>query len=188
MYNLSAFLNLISNWKTLLGLIFLYLIFAVVLLKNAEERINTLAGKEIGPIDLTFGYNPARTLQMVEDYGAEGRKYYAGVELTIDLIYPVVYAMLFAVLLTIIYRKLIRGPVRYIHLVPFIAMFFDFFENLTIVSMLNHYPEQSYTMASLCEFFKLMKWLVFGVIIFLVVYGMIRLLLKNEKKHAVNSE
>jgi len=89
--------------------------------------------------------------------------------------------MLFAVLLTIIYRKLIRGPVRYIHLVPFIAMFFDFFENLTIVSMLNHYPEQSYTMASLCEFFKLMKWLVFGVIIFLVIYGMIRLLLKQEK-------
>lgn len=175
MNKLILFLNRFSNWKTLVGLLILYAIFPLILLKNAEEKINQLAGKEIGPIDLTFGFSPARTLQMVEDYGDAGRNYYAQIELTVDLIYPIVYALLFAVILTLIYSRLIGGPVRYLNLLPFIAMFFDYLENITIVSMLKSYPEQSVAMATLCELFKLFKWLIFALIFFLIVYGLIKL-------------
>src|SRR5687767_5612674 len=177
----TLLLNRYSNWKTLLGLVLLYLLFPLVLFKNAAEKINALAGKEIGPVDLTFGFNPQRTLQMIEDYGDAARAYYARVELSIDLAYPIVYAFLFAVILTLIYRRLLGRPVMYLNLIPFAAMIFDYLENYTIVSMLRHYPEQSRAMAIFCELFKLMKWLTFGLIIFLVFYGLAMLLFRQRK-------
>ena len=180
MSSVSLFLNRFSNWKTLVGLLLLYTLFPAVLFKNAEKKINELAGKEIGPIDLTFGFNPQRTLQMVEDYGEAGRAYYKQAELTLDLFYPMVYALLLAVILTLIYRKLINGPVRYLNVLPFVAMIFDYLENYTIVSMLTHYPEQSIAMATLCELFKLIKFLLFGLILFLIFYGLIKLLLRRR--------
>jgi hypothetical protein len=180
MSKFPAFLNYISNWKTLVGLILLYLLFPVVLFKNAEEKINAFAGKEIGPIDLTFGFNPQRTLQMIEAYGDAGREYYASVETSIDLAYPVIYALLFAVMLTMIYRRLLGRQVRHLNMLPFVAMFFDFMENLAIVSMLRHYPEQSLTMATLCEIFKLCKWVTFLVILFLLIYGLVKLLFMKK--------
>ena len=157
MNSLVIFLNRFSNWKTLVGLILLYAIFPAVLFKNAAEKINALAGKEIGPIDLTFGFSPHRTLQMVEAYGDAARAYYKQVELTVDIAYPIVYALMFAVMLTLIYRRLLGRPVVYLNMLPFVAMLFDFLENITIVSMLSHYPEQSMAMATLCELFKLIK-------------------------------
>lgn len=179
MSKLAYFINSISNWKTLVGILMVYLLFALVLLPNAEEKINRLAGKEIGPIDLTFGFNPARILQMVEDYGQEGREYYSEVEMTIDLAYPIVYAFMLAIILTILYRRLLLAPVRYLNLLPFVALFFDYLENLTIVSLLTHYPEQSMTMATLCEIFKLLKWIAFVLIMFLGIFGLIKLLIRR---------
>jgi hypothetical protein len=180
MNSLVLFLNRFSNGKTLVGLLLLYALFPVVLFKNAGEKINALAGKEIGPIDLTFGFNPQRTLQMVEDYGEAARAYYKQVELSVDIAYPVVYALMFAVMLTLIYRRLLGRPVVYLNMLPFVAMLFDFLENITIVSMLTHYPEQSRAMANLCEIFKLIKFLLFGLILFLIIYGLIKLLLQSR--------
>ncbi len=176
---MTNFLNRVANWKTLLGLFLLYMLFPSVLYKNAAIKINELAGKMIGPIDLTFGFNPGRTLQMVADYGDAGRAYYKLVELTLDIAYPVVYALFWAIVITLIYRKLLNGPVRYLNLIPFLAMTFDFLENMAIVSLLSHYPEQSVFMASLCELFKLLKWLFFALTLFLVFFGLIKLVFRR---------
>ena len=176
---MTTFLNRISNWKTLVGLILLHILFPAVLFRNAEEKINALAGKKLGPIDLTFGFNPNRTLQMVEDYGDAGRAYYKQVIMIVDSAYPIVYALLFAVIITLIYRKLLHAPVYYLNLVPFFVMIFDFLENFAIISLLRHYPEQSLFIATLCEVFKLLKWLFFGLVLFLVLYGLIKLIFKR---------
>jgi len=179
MTTFSNFLNRISNWKTLVGLLLLSILFPAVLFRNAEEKINAFAGKEIGSIDLTFGFNPKRTLQMVADYGDAGRAYYNQAVIGLDSAYPIVYGFLFAVLITLIYRRLLKGQVRYLNLIPFVAVFFDFLENFAIINLLSHYPEQSLLIASLCEIFKLFKWLFFLLNIFLVIYGLIMLLFKR---------
>jgi len=124
MRKIVAFFVRISNWKTLVLFLILYIIFPAYILKNAESRINELAGKETGVIDLTIGFNPRKTLDMVADYGAEGRAYVAKVESTIDIIYPVIYAFLFAIILTLIYRNR-----TWVSILPFITMIFDFWKN-----------------------------------------------------------
>lgn len=181
MKSLILFLNRYSNWRTFVGLLLLYLIFPLILFSNAAKKIQALAGKRIGPIDTTFGFSPQKTLQMVEDYGESGRAYYMMVELTIDLAYPVVYSLLLAVAITMIYRKLLQRPVNYLNLLPFAILAFDYLENITIILLLRHYPDQSVAMATLCELFKLIKWLLFGLVLFVIFFGLIRLLLIRKE-------
>lgn len=166
---LYSFLNRIANWKVLLLLLAAYVSFPAYWLKNAEATINQLAGRPMGPIDLTMGYNPARTLAMVAGYGPAARAAYARVELTIDVMYPVVYSLLFAVILTMLFR---HRAIRWVALLPLVALVFDYLENATIVTLLTSYPTQSATVAVLCEVFKLVKWLSVGVMAGLVVYGL----------------
>ena len=166
------FLNRMANWKTLVFLLLLYISFPSYWFKNAETTINKLAGKPVGPIDLTFGFNPTRTLQMVADYGPEARAYYARTELTTDLIYPIVYSFLLAVILTMLFRNKPYKPFAWVTLLPFASLVFDYLENATIVTMLNTYPNQSVSMAVPCEVFKLLKWLSFGLTIGFILYGL----------------
>ena len=166
------FLNRIANWKTLVFLLVIYVSFPAYWFKNAETTINKLAGKPVGPIDLTFGFNPTRTLQMVADYGPEARAYYARTELTTDLIYPIVYSFLLAVILTMLFRNKPYKPFARVTLLPFLCLIFDYLENATIVTMLNTHPNQSMSMAVLCEVFKLLKWLSFGLTIGFILYGL----------------
>ncbi|MFN8345928.1 MAG: hypothetical protein U0X91_13035 [Spirosomataceae bacterium] len=178
---LSLFLERIAHWKVLLLVLAVYVSFPAYFLKDAETKINTLAGKTLGPIDLTVAFTPERTLQMVEEYGDAARAYYATVETTIDVIYPITYAFLFGIILTMIYRKKRYKPFAYVNLLPFLALIFDYLENTMIVTLLRNYPEQSMTVATFCDLFKSLKWGTFGVIIVLIVYGLLRLLPKAKK-------
>lgn len=175
MTTLTDFIDRIANWKTLVFLLIIYVSFPIYWFKNAETTINRLAGKPVGPIDLTFGFNPTRTLDMVAGYGPEGRAYYARTERTTDLIYPIVYSVLLAVILALLYRNKPYRPFNRITLLPFVILVFDYIENATIVMMLNTYPNQSVGEAVLCELAKLAKWLSFGVTIGLILYGLIKL-------------
>jgi len=163
---LSDFINRIANWKSLLIFLALYVSFPAYFLKNAEAKINELSGKTVGIIDLTMGFNTKQTLQMVADY--------AQTEMTTDVAYPLVYAFFFAIVLTLVYRKTAYAR---INLLPFLAMLFDYAENVNIITLLRSFPEQSATVATLCEVFKWLKWLVFGAIILLIVAGLVARLL-----------
>ena len=52
MKTLSSFLTRIANWKSLVLFLAFYMLFPAYILKNAEIKINELAGKTVGIIDL----------------------------------------------------------------------------------------------------------------------------------------
>jgi hypothetical protein len=174
---LSNFLIRIANWKSLVAFLALYVFFSGYILKNAEDKINELAGKTIGVIDLTFGFNPQKTLSMIADYGDAARAYYAKTEMTADVLYPIVYAFLFGIILSLLFRK---KTYAWVNVLPFIDMLFDYAENINIVMLLNTFPEQSITIATLCEVFKMLKWLTLGIIILLIIYGLIMKVVKRN--------
>ena len=168
MKKLSTLLERFSSWKRLVALIVIYMVFNAYLFKNAEREIMALAGKSVGIIDLTFGFDPDKTLQMVEDYGDAARAYYAKIEMTTDVAYPIVYTLLFGIILSLLYRN---TSYNWVNTVPLACLLFDLLENVTIVTLLSNYPEQSSTVAALCETFKLLKWISFGAVILLVIFG-----------------
>ena len=178
---LTRFIDRIASWKTLILFFAIYVSFPAYWLKNAEVTLNRLAGKSLGIIDLTFGFDPARTLRRVADYGPAARAYYAQVELTTDLLYPIVYSLLLAVVLTLLFRDKSYKPFNWIVVLPFVCLLFDYLENATIVGLLTSYPDQSYVLAALCEIFKMAKWLTFGLTMVFVLYGLVRVVLGKLK-------
>ena len=179
MKTLSTFLNRISNWKSLLFFLALYILFNGYILKNTENKIIELAGKSVSIIDLTFGFNPQKTLMMIGEYGDAARSYYARIELTTDVVYPIVYAFLFGIILTLLLRK--RSYV-WVSVFPFFCLLFDYLENINIVILLITFPQQSFTIAILCEIFKFLKWLTFGCVILLIIFGLTSKLINLVKQ------
>ncbi|MFN8353933.1 MAG: hypothetical protein U0Y10_05800 [Spirosomataceae bacterium] len=179
---LAAFLNRIASPRNLLILIVLYVLFPAYFLKHAEEDINQLSGKIIGPIDLTIGFDPERTLQMVADYSDTARSQYATTELTIDVVYPLVYALLFGVILTLLFRKKPYAPLSWLNALPFVMQGFDYLENGCIVVLLKTFPDTSYNIAVACETFKLLKWLVMLAVVGLILYGLVRLVIHKIRE------
>ncbi|MCB9236190.1 MAG: hypothetical protein H6581_31365 [Bacteroidia bacterium] len=181
MTRLINLLKRIASWKTLLPLLALYFFFNGYLLNNAEKRMNELAGSEVGVIDLTFGFNPQKTLDMVAAYGDEGRAYYARTELTTDIAYPVIYAFLFGIILMLLYKN---TRLEKISALPFLTMLFDFAENATIVTLLNSHPNVSGMVANLCEVFKLLKWGSIMIMLLLILGGLISLIFRRKAAKA----
>ncbi|HMW38041.1 MAG: hypothetical protein K1X68_09420 [Saprospiraceae bacterium] len=175
----SSFIERLANWKFFTFFILFYLFFAGYVLKNAEDKINTLAGKKIGVIDLTFGFDPGRTLSMVAEYGDPARAYYAMVEMTADVAYPIIYAFLFGIILSFLYR---RKQFSRINVLPFITMLFDYAENVNVVSLLYSFPGQSNAVAILLESFKLLKWSSLGICVVFILVGLLNALLTLFKR------
>ena len=170
MKTLSTFLDRIANWKSLVLALAIYGLFAGYILKNTEKKIIELAGKPVGIIDLTFGFNPQKTLMMVAGYGEAARSYYARAEMTTDIVYPIVYAFLLGIILSLLHRG---RPYAWVNLFPFLCLLFDYLENINIIILLTTFPQQSLMIAVLCEIFKLMKWLTFGAVILFMIFGVI---------------
>lgn len=170
MKTISNFLYRIANWKSLVLFLAIYVVFPAYFLKNAEAKINELAGKEVGIVDLTIGFNPQQTLDMVAAYGDEARAYYAQVEMTIDVVYPIVYAILIGIILSLLFKN---TALSMVNVLPFATVLLDYIENSNTVTLLYSYPQQSMFFATLCEIFKLSKWLSLGVIILFIIYGLI---------------
>ena len=177
--SLSAWFYRIASWKTfLLGLV-LYIPFPAYFFKNLEAQMNAFAGKAIGPIDLLmFEFNPQKILQMVADYGPEGRAIYAQGEMTLDIVYPFIYTFLFSVILSLLYRNKSYAPFLLVNIVPVFFIFFDFLENACIIYLLNTYPDASLSVATLCSILSNIKWAGLVIELGLAVYGLIRLLLQ----------
>lgn len=174
-----SFLNSIAGLKSLVIFLAIYLLFNGFILKNTENKINQLAGKPVGVIDLTLGFNPQKTLTMVREYGDEARSYFATTEMTTDLVYPIVYAFLFGIVLTLLYRK---SSYAWVSIIPFICLLFDYLENINIIILLRSYPQQSATVATICEIIKLMKWITFGSVIILIIIGLVSLLINRVRQ------
>ncbi|SOD96107.1 hypothetical protein [Spirosoma fluviale] len=181
---LSTFFYRISSWKTLLLGIALYVPFPAYMFKNLEARMNALAGQAVGPIDLLVGYDPARIQQMIEMYGPEGRSVYAQGELTIDIAYPFIYTFLFCVILTLLFRHRKYNSFRLVNVLPVGILVSDLLENSCIVYLLKAFPDSPYVIASLCSVLTNLKWTVTMIVLGLVVYGLVKLAIRNSQQKA----
>ena len=170
MFPISNYLQRLSNARFLALFLLLFSSFPLYFFQNARDKINELSGKSTDAIDITFGFDPQHTLSLVEAYGDAARAYYAQMEMTTDLAFPTVSAFLFGIILTMLFRG--QSMVR-AQLLPFASMFLDYSENICILSMLYSYPQQSIYLATLCEIFKMLKWLTLSVVLILVVYGIL---------------
>lgn len=170
---LSAELNKRANGRSIFAVGVVYLLIAIGVLPRLEALLKTDAGG-FRPIDLKFAYTPDDAYRMIEGYGERGRKRYALIELTVDLLYPIVYATLLGLVMTYGFRRSLRPdhPLQRAHVLPYGVLLADYAENAGIVTMLLRYPARHESIAWLTCFFTITKWLGFGTTLILTLVGL----------------
>jgi len=149
-------------------ILFLFLVVAinVFALPAIYPRFETL--------DLQSSYSPDKAYQLISSYGEEGRQYYAFIELTLDVIYPLLSALLFSSL-TIYFFRRVFPPESFWQKLPLlglVVMVVDYLENSSIVVMLLNYPRRFDIVAQAANMFTIAKFALSQVELILIVIGL----------------
>ncbi|MFO7923255.1 MAG: hypothetical protein R6U58_06145 [Bacteroidales bacterium] len=163
MKRIKKLLQRYSGIKTMI------MLFALIMIANILLfPVFMPAGDSLRPLDLMFGSAPEVTFKMISAYGDEGRQNYLQGLLLLDFIYPVIYSLFLAFSLYRLYQNVLLS------LSPVLILLSDYIENAGIIIMLLSWPEEMNVIAYTTCFFTSMKWVLAGLIIFLITAGLLR--------------
>jgi hypothetical protein len=176
MKRLSAWFRKISTTPLALAALLIFILFTVLVLPGQASRAEeTSAGA--GSPDLSFFYTSNDLYRMAEAYGETGRQAFIWSRVTFDVIFPLVYTFFLVTALSWLFGHAFgpESPWQLANLVPLVAMFFDFLENLTASLVMAFYPAQTPLTgisASLATLFTPLKWIFVGGSILLLLVGL----------------
>lgn len=180
---IASLIDKIAGYRTIAVLFVLFVVFGVYIMPSFQKAISELAGKKVSIIDLQSGLHPEDIYDMIEDYGAEGRRLYRWVEMSADVIYPIIYTLFFSVILYFLYEKLgVVFPFGRLYFFPFLMMFADYVENVFIIFMLSLYPVKLMALAYLCSAASIVKWISLAINLLLILYGVVMLFVQKLVK------
>ena len=171
-----------AQWKYIIIGLVLTTFINLVAFPYAGNKILKTAPQATGPIDLNFSYSVDEVYQMVESYGTEGRKIYAKSTIGIDVLYPIIYTFIFVIIIIMLYRKIYpSGNLGHVLVgIPIVTFFADLLENTGIVIMLNKFPEQLNSIASITSICSSVKWTFVGLTILTILILLLVLVLKPK--------
>lgn len=164
---LLELLTKLATGKLIVVFILLVIAVNVFLLPAIYPSFETL--------DLQSSYSPERAYQLIDSYGEEGRQYYALIELTLDLIYPILNALMFSTLTIYLFRR-VFPPDSFWQKLPLlgpIVMIVDYLENVGIVTMLLSYPRRLGVVAWTANVFTATKFFLSYLELILIVIGLL---------------
>jgi hypothetical protein len=105
------------------------------------------------------GYSFEYAMKLLDTLGSEGRALYLYRQLPLDFIFPGLLAVSCSLLLSWLFLKTheTNSKVFYFCFVPVAAGLFDYFENISIVSMLTAYPNVSEASVSIASTMTVVK-------------------------------
>ena len=176
-----------ATWRTILALLVVVIIVNAGIFPVVAQRMAEYAGVSVRPMDLRLSYSAEQAYTILLSLGDSGRRLYAIVEATVDVIYPVVYTLF---LFLLIERLLTDAPrPRWLDLatlVPFVAMVFDWLENAAILAMIGRFPRPPGSIATIASAFTTIKWLAGLLTLALLLYAAIRRLFRGRATAATS--
>ncbi len=126
----------------------------------------------IGIIDMERSYTPDKAYLILASLGAQGRQAYQTFYF-FDFVFPLTYALLLATSIRFLFKKIfkITSRLQVFCLIPILAAFFDYMENLDIMSMLWNYPVKMISTATISNIFTGAKYLLLDASVYLVMFG-----------------
>jgi hypothetical protein len=128
------------------------------------------------------GYTPEYVDSLLSVLGVKGRNVYLFRQLPLDMIYPCLFGITYSLLLAYILKKLekLDGHLFFFCLLPLLSGFFDYCENIGIITMLKMYPDYPSWIAVSTSSFSVLKssfTTIYFVtlIVFLIVVGIKKL-------------
>lgn len=118
-------------------------------------------------LDLKFAYSVQEAYEAIGMLDLETRKIYRLGIWALDLPYMIIYGLLFSGILFKIWEK------KKVMLIPLGVVLLDLFENLMVLRILKLYPLENETLATFASFFTTGKWLLVGVMVLMILFGLI---------------
>jgi hypothetical protein len=167
-------MNISPKWYwSLTAIVILFLILLnVVKLQDVVARAFGYTGSvPMFALDqMVRGYTPEQAFQVMTTYGETGRKAYAFLLLTSDLVFPFLYgSFLFLSIRGASRRAGISMPwANRLASFGFIATCCDWLENFSFLILIKMYPSQSIGVARLASIFTVTKFLSSGASVILL--------------------
>lgn len=117
-------------------------------------------------LDLRFAYSVQEAYDSIGMLDLETRKIYRLGIWALDLPYMVIYGLLFSGLLFKIWKT------QKVLILPLGVVLMDLFENLMVLRILKLFPLENQVLAILASFFTTCKWLLAGLMVLTILYGL----------------
>ncbi len=176
----------LANWKTILPLFTIFILFSFYLFPKYQAKINLIAGIEIQSLDARFTYSNNDVIALFDTITTEGRQLYFFISSQLDAFYPLVYGLLLFFIILNLTRNL-SGKWFYISFIPFISILFDYLENIHVQNLLTNYPSISTSMVKSSALMTQLKWSFFSLSLLIVLVFFIFLGLKKIRSQYITS-
>ncbi len=178
--------NLIQKYSTgklvVLFFILTMIVYSTMLIYTIP--LVTSFAPEMKLFDLSpMGYSTSYALTLLETLGMNGREKYLTYQLPLDFIYPALFAITFSIMLTWSFSKYLHKNSKFYFLVliPYFVGFFDYLENVLIISMLKSFPDVSPLLVKLSSTSTIIKSVSTSLFFVLLILSFI-LMFKNKYK------
>ena len=143
-------------------------VYAYLMLVTVPALKAMAGGMDI--LDVPPFYDVSYIQELFRRLGEEGRHFYLYRQIPVDMIYPGLFAITYYQLIRFFLEKLNQKKLLFLSYFPIIGGIFDYFENLSTITMLTHYPENLW-IETLAPYFSLMKciFVVFSWVLFFVL-------------------
>lgn len=173
-------------------MLFLFIVFilAMISIRIANSQVIE-ASNGIGVLDLNFGNSEAHIKQSIDALGENGRSAYLTIFYVVDLFYPIVYALFYSRLIIFLAKKIkpqkLSTLIHRLRFLPWLAMVLDWLENLSIGTLLAHYPtEYGFLYSSVANVATIGKftliYTIAGTSLIVVVYLIIQKMITYKNK------
>ena len=154
-----------------------YLIMFCYTIPKVERHAPGLALFDLSPT----GYSTQHAITLLESLGQEGRNVYLYQQLPVDFLFPGLFAVSLTLLLTWIFAKSFQSnsKIFYFAVVPILAGIFDYLENISIVSMIQSFPDLPQGLVATASIFTMLKSASIAAF-FVLLYIGVASLLKRE--------
>lgn len=160
---------IVSSWLVF----FLVLVFVLPSVSQANEANGLLES-----IDTNFSFSIPELINILTDYGVEGRAYYILQRWTFDLYYPLVYGVPISISL---FGLLGKTPYKRIAWTGMLAASFDYLENIVFTIAAATFPNATPVWVSVGVVFSIAKWTILGGG-FLLIFVLLLLRLIQKKR------
>ena len=178
MHKLITYFQRVSHGKTVFLLFITTNLIYALMLMYSLPLVSSYA-PELVLFDMSpMGYNPAQAMALLTSLGTEGRAAYLSVQLPLDFIYPGMFAISYALLITWVLKQYLSHDSKlfYVALLPFIAGGFDYLENVSIIVMLDSFPDVAGDLVRRASAFTIAKSGVTTVFFILLILAFIPML------------
>ena len=177
--------NQLERLATKSGIITLFLLAHSVLLAMMVltfPRINSKFGTEAFDLK-TFGYSQIEAVQMIQNLDQPTIDFYIFPQLFfLDLLYPILLALFLSVVIIRLSNLIKINRYRIysnLFILPFIAMFADYFENIMIWQMITNLEEVTSKLIEVASIFTQMKG-AFTTLSWVVILVLFIVWIKNK--------